>query len=451
VRWLSRLAWFVGDREEAQRCADAAIAVLRDLPESEELAMAFSNRSQLDMLSSDLAPCIAWGTKAIDLARKLGSNDVLCHALNNVGTARLQAGDPDGAAPLRESLQLALAGDHHEHAARAYTNLSTTSVNGRQYDEGRRWLELGIRYCAERDLDSWTLYMLSWRARMRAETGLWQGACDDAEAVMATPRLAMVSRISALAALGLVRVRRGDPGAETPLDEALALARQTGEPQRLVPVLLARAERAWLSGRHDEVKEAVREGLAALGPTRRFFDREGLRYWLWKVDAACPRDLDGEGPHALLMRGEWAEAAAHWRRLGCPYERAQALAEGDLGAVQEALDIFHALGAAPAADWARQRLRQLGQARVPRGRRASTLAHPGGLTAREAEILSMLALGLRNPQIAERLFVSPKTVEHHVSAILGKLDARTREAAVTHARQQGWLADRRHGRVAPPK
>jgi DNA-binding CsgD family transcriptional regulator/tetratricopeptide (TPR) repeat protein len=477
VRWLSRLAWSAGDHEEAERCADDAIAVLSQLEEGTELAMAYSNRSQLAMLSHRVAPCIAWGTKAIELARRLDARDVLSHALNNVGAVRLIAGEPGGHALLAESLDLALAGDLHEHAARAYANFASAAVERRDYDQARGWLDRGIHYCADRDLDSCKLYMLAWRARLRAETGLWPNACEDAQTVLSTPRVAPVTLIPALAAIGLVRVRRGDPGAVRVLDDALVLARRTCEAQRLVPVLLARAELAWFNGRPADVEDAAVEGLKALGPDKRAFDHEQLLYWLWKVDGLRVRDgnvnpptaasvdaiarvnadadaaaaagagAQSERPYARLMRGEWRAVAGEWERLGCPYERGQALMEGDLKAVQDALDIFHTLGAAPAADWARQRLRQLGLARVPRGRRPSTRAHPAGLTTREAEILAMLALGLRNPQIADRLFVSPKTVEHHVSSILAKLDVPTRGDAVIHAREQGWLMDRRRDRA----
>lgn len=447
VRWLSRLAWLAGDRVEAERRADEAIAVLSELPESEELAMTFSNRSQLDMLSSDLATCVAWGMRAIDLARTLGATDVVSHALNNVGTVRIGAGELDGRVQLEESLRLALAADLHEHAARAYTNLSSTAVERRDYNGARHWLDLGTRYCAARDLDAWSPHLLAWRARLRAETGLWQSACEDADAAIAAPQASTVSRIPALAALGLVRVRRGDLDALPALDEALALARLTAEPQQLVPVLLARAELAWLTGRRADVENEAAEGLTVLSPFRKAAGREPLSYWLWKVHPARFQDVEGDGPYACLMRGDWAAAAACWQRLGCPYERGQALVEGDLEAVQAALDIFQTLGAAPAADWARRRLRFMGLTRVPRGRRASTRAHPAGLTAREAEILPMLALGLRNPQIASRLFLSPKTVEHHVSSILAKLQVSTRDAAVAQARQQGWLIDRRRDPV----
>ena len=71
-----------------------------------------------------------------------------------------------------------------------------------------------------------------------------------------------------------------------------------------------------------------------------------------------------------------------------------------------------------------------------RGPRQSTRANPAGLTAREMEILQLLAEGLRNADIAERLHVSAKTVHHHVSSGLAKLGVRTRGEAARAAPQR---------------
>ena len=437
VRWLSRLAWFVGDRAEAENCANEAIEVLRTLPETEELGMAYSNRSQLDMLSRDLPSCITWGTLAIELAQRLNSIDVLSHALNNVGTARATTGDPAGLQLLQESLELALADDLHEHAARALTNLATTEINRHRYSAARVWLQRGLTYTAERDLDAWGLYLQAWRARLSAETGAWQEACEAAEAVLGVAKVAPITRLSALTTLGVVHLRRGDDDADGILNEALAIARPTREAQRLVPILTALAELAWFAGRPGDAAAYAREALDAF-PVRTH-ECERLTYWLWKTKTGGDGVAEGNGPYARLTRGDWKAAAAYWAEAGCPYDEAEALMEGDLAAVTRALEIFQTLGAAPAVDWARQRLRQLGATRLPRGRRPTTRAHPAGLTSRETEILTLLASGLRNPQIAERLFVSRKTVEHHVSSILGKLDVGSREQAVTRAHKERWV------------
>lgn len=459
LRWLSRLAWFLGNQAEATQHAMDALDVLAPLGEDEELAMALSNRSQLHMLAREHAACFALGARAIEMARRLGSIEVLSHALNNVGTSKRQGNDPDGKRLLEESLGLALDHDLHEHAARAFTNLSTTAIQSREYDYARRWIDRGISYSVERELESWSLYMLAWRARLHAETGHWSEAEVDAETVVASPRVSVVAKIPALIVLGQLHARQRQADASAILDEALALALPTGESQRLAPVRAARAEHALLQGRIDDARAEAAAGLAVLTADDSMWDWEVLRYLQWRAArveqaarGACGERGSGtrddqraaddvcDGPYGMLTRGDWRAAADAWERLERPYERAEALAEGDVPAMEEALQAFLAFGAAPAADRVRQELRRVGVTRLRRGPRSSTRAHPAGLTRRESEILALLAANLSNVAIGERLFVSPKTVEHHVSAILAKLEVATRDEAVVEARRRGWLA-----------
>jgi DNA-binding NarL/FixJ family response regulator len=110
------------------------------------------------------------------------------------------------------------------------------------------------------------------------------------------------------------------------------------------------------------------------------------------------------------------------------------LADGDHDAQVAALEIFDRLGARPAADALRRKMQAAG-APVPRGPRSATRENPYGLTARQADILRLLAEGLSNAEIAARLHLSPKTVEHHVSAVLAKLDVGSREEAAELVRQ----------------
>ena len=130
-------------------------------------------------------------------------------------------------------------------------------------------------------------------------------------------------------------------------------------------------------------------------------------------------------------------AATAWRRLGCPYEEALALAQGDRPAQLRALDILTGLGAAPAAAMVRRNLRAEGARGIPRGPRAATRHNPLGLTARQVDILALLAEDLSNKEIAARLRIAPKTVDHHVCAILAKLEVVDPQAggqAPRHAR-----------------
>ena len=139
-------------------------------------------------------------------------------------------------------------------------------------------------------------------------------------------------------------------------------------------------------------------------------------------------------PYRLQLTGQWARAAELWTEIGCPYEAALALAETDDDALRRrALDELHRLGARPAASIVARRLRERGVRGLPRGPRPTTSENPAGLTARELEVLELVAQGLRNAEIAGRLFLSEKTVDHHVSAILRKLEVRTRAEASAEA------------------
>jgi DNA-binding CsgD family transcriptional regulator/tetratricopeptide (TPR) repeat protein len=432
LRWISRLQWFAGQNLEARAAAEDAIAVLATLPPGPELAMAWSNRSQLHMLAQETEEAIAWGTRAIELAQRLGDTAILAHALNNVGTAETLAGIPEGAAKLDESLRLSLEHGYGEHAARAYTNIGTGAVRLIDYPRAEQALEAGIAYATDRDLDAWRFYMLAWRARMRLELGEWSGAAEDAHAVLAFQGGPGVSRIPALAVLGCIRVRRGDPGAAALLEEARELALRTGEIQRIAPVAIARAEAAWLRGDAASTVEEVREALAMMPPSEPW-TRGELALALRRAGALDATPLsDIAEPYALQIAGDWPAAAERWERIGRPWELATALAMSDeLDDLQRALSILTSLGDRALSATISARLPP------PRVPRVSTRLNPHGLTARELEILALVADGLRNSDIAARLSVSQKTVDHHVSAVLSKLGARTRGEAAAKFRVLG--------------
>jgi DNA-binding NarL/FixJ family response regulator len=116
-----------------------------------------------------------------------------------------------------------------------------------------------------------------------------------------------------------------------------------------------------------------------------------------------------------------------------PYERALALAEGPEEALRESLGLLEQLGAGPLGAIVRRRLRERGVRGLPRGPRASTRENPAGLTSREIQVLTLLVRGHTNTELANRLHVSIRTVDHHVSSILEKLDVRSRTEAVAAA------------------
>jgi DNA-binding CsgD family transcriptional regulator len=445
LRWLSRLAWTLGQRTAAEAYATEAVHVLEALPTGAELAMAYSNRAQLAMNVDDHAEAIWWGEKAIALAEQVRDVPTMVHALTTVGTARLARQDEQGWVLLEQSLRLALEQELEEHAARAYTNLSCCAIGARDYLRARSFLEDGLAYCAERDLDFWGAYLRAYRAQARFEQGAWDEAAEEATQVLSQDPPSTARNFLMALVLGWVRLRRGLPGSEPLLEEARRLALVPGDLQRVASVA---AEAAWLQGDLERCQAEARVGYDLALAQGDPWALGQLSSWLRHAGSLTSAPQPIAEPFARLLACDWQGAAAWWAEVGCPYEQALALAQGDVGAQQQALALFAQLGAQPAAARLRQRMRQQGRVGIPRGPRPATRANPAGLTSREVEVLLLLAEGLSNAQIASRLSTSVRTVVHQVSAIFAKLQVHSRLQASTAAATLG-LHPPQHG--TPPR
>ena len=438
LRSLSRLYRFLGRTAHAAEVGRQAVATLEGLPGGRELALAYVNLGHLYTVAEDAEEATAWSSKALALGEQLDDPQVLAYALTNFGANQVLADAPEAPAQLEQSLELALRAGFEDHAGRAYINLVWWPLLRRRYDLVDRYLEEGLEYCAERGLDLWRLFLIPCRARVELDRGRWAQAADSASLALRDRRTWPVPRVLALTVLALVRARRGDPDVWPLLDEALALAAPTGELQRIGPVAAARAEAAWLEARHDTVATET-EGAIDLASRRRAPWAIGeLACWRRRAGVAEVVQDAVAAPYAAELAGDWGRAAELWVGLGCPYDAALALADAaDDDALRRALDELQRLGAQPAAAIVARRLRARGVRGLPRGPRATTRDNPAGLTAREIEVLELVGEGLRNADIAERLYLSEKTVGHHVSAILRKLDVRTRGEASAEAQRRG--------------
>jgi DNA-binding CsgD family transcriptional regulator len=424
---VSRVHGLLLHPQQANEFALSAIRLLETLPPGQPLARAYAHLSTLRMLVSDNEGTTLWGMRALDLAERLHDASTMSSALNTMGSAEMCIGAPEGRAKLERSLQLAWEHGYDYDVSRAYANLAANAVKQRAYTEATQHVDAGLAYCTERDLDQRVLCLRGIRAEIRFNQGDWSGAEKDAAAILREP---WMDHNDMLITLGSLRARRGDPGVAGALDEARDLARASGEMQRISPTAMARAEWRWLQGDLEGCREEARAGyeLALATDHPWYWGEVGI--WLWRgggLDEAPPRT---PVPFALEIAGDWRGAAAAWDEIGCPYERALALIAGDEAAQRTALGILEGMGAAPAAAMVRQRLLAAGVRGLPRGPRAATQANPHGLTPRQLEILLLLAEGLHNAEIAAQLSTTPKTVEHHVSAVLAKLGVRSRAEAV---------------------
>jgi DNA-binding CsgD family transcriptional regulator len=420
----------VGRNGDAEAASLHAIELLEQLPAGPELTNAYSAQASLRMLNRDNADGVEWGKRALEAAEQLGDDDGRSYALNMIGTSHLMAGEIElGVEYLLRSLELARALDEELRISSALGMLGSGLGEMYELERAHQYLEEQIAFGEQRDL--LVAYSQSWLACVRLYRGQWDDVAPLARIAVASN--SRIAEITGLIALGRLRARRGDPGADDVLDEALQLARPGGHLQRLGHVHAARAEAAWLAGDRERALDEARAVYPLALEKRHLWFAGELAYWQWKAGAPDGGPDWIAEPFRLQIGGDARGAAAAWRRHSCPYEAARALAEaGDDDAPIEALAELDLLGARPAAAALRRRL-------GVRGPRESTRENPAGLTARELEVLELVAEGLTSREIADRLVLSSRTVDHHVSAALRKLGARTRAEAAARYRER-WAA-----------
>ena len=430
LRGLSEFLWCPGRIAEAERCARDAVALLEALPPGRELALAYANLAGICESAARSEEASDWARRALELAQLLDDTEIAVNALATIGWCQQDYGQ------LERSLEEARRAELHGQVARAFNLLAGTAVAARRHPVANMYVEPGIAYCSERGLELHRLYLLAYRARLELDQGRWSEAAESAESVLGVRRTSTSPRIIALVVLALVRARRGEGEVWPLLDEAWALAEPTSELPRMGPVAAGRAEAAWLAGSQDTIAAETQAAYELALDRRSPWLAGELACWRRRagVRERVPKDV--AEPYGLELAGERAAATRAWAGLGCPYEAALTLADADEEEpLRYALEQLNRLDAPPAAAIVARRLRERGVRGLPRGPRPRTRSNPAGLTARELEVLSLLGEGWRNAQIAQHLVVSEKTVDHHVSAVLRKLDARTRgEAAAAAAR-----------------
>ncbi|MFT3988868.1 ATP-binding protein [Aestuariivirga sp.] len=445
LRWLSRLHWLRGDSPAAVRFIEEALQAFEGVPPTRELAMIYSTRAQLYMFNDRFEEAGHWSRKAIALSEALGDQETRVHALNNLGGSMLFAGDGAGKPFMQESLDLALAHGFHDHASRAYTNFIEYAILAKEFALAERLLGAALAFASQHDLDG-ALHILSGRqAQLKLEQGKFREAEAIASAVVTRITLAFIAKLPAQMVLARAKMRLGHDGAAELLEQLMQDAVAIGEQQHIVPARLALIESAWLRGDEQEAQRQLGlfsqlhlEGIDG-------WDLGAFGAWWSRCRMAVPFPAAAERmapPRLAEFEKRFEEAFAAWQALGLPYEAALSLL-GEPSRLPQAIAMLDEMGAAAAAATARRMARAQGlpvsPVKVARGPYGKARQHPLGLTGRQADVFRLLAEGLSNQDIASRLACSPRTVENHVTAILGKLNSSSRMDVMLRLRNEPWL------------
>jgi DNA-binding CsgD family transcriptional regulator len=413
----------------ARQAGERALQVLDAVGDTVEHASALVFLAILFTVLDREREGLALADAALGMAERVGADRLRPMALLFHGRAAMELGDPDGLDQILRSMELGRSAGTAEDVMMGYLSLVPLLWRAGRFADAAQHLDRWEAEASEQEFLTHDQNRASYRFGLQAMRGEWEAAEAGLRQIVGSGEDPGLLALHALPTLARLAVRRGRDDA----DALLAAAREHAERAENLPVLLpvavAEVERAWLAGR-PPLARAARELLPrAEQPGRAWQRGELLRYLKRLGDPAeafpgCPEVF------AAGLRGDWRAAADLWADLGDPYERALELA--DSGAPEptlEALTVLDDLGAAPAAALVRRRLRALGIERLPRGPQPTTRRNPAGLTARQVEILRLLCDGLTNAEIAERLVVSVRTVDHHVSAVLQKLGVPSRQAA----------------------
>jgi DNA-binding CsgD family transcriptional regulator/tetratricopeptide (TPR) repeat protein len=430
----SRVAWVGTNRSLAVRYAEEAADVVEAIG-GEDLAMAYSVLSQLAMLGGFADATVAWAEKALALVGETDS-PVKGHALNNIGAVKMTGDLSAGLDELLESRRISAAVNNVHDETRACVNLAWNYLTHYELDDAIAWIEEAMTVAGDAEMPSFESYTYAEKAWWHEMRGEW----DQAEAVATSliergTSLKTAQTVSSIL-LAKIASRRGSPAARDLIDDAIRMAEFSEEAQRLGPAYAVLAEYGWLGGEltQEELDRAV-EVMHWCAEHLNQWSAGEIAQWLALMHVLDEVPRDTPESFRLLVAGDWAEAAAWWEDHGVPYERAVAQSHGDPKAQLAALDTLDELGAGPLGARIRNSLHEAGVTGVPRGPQKATRDSPLGLTARQTDVLALLVEDLTNAEIADRLFISTRTVDHHVSAILTKLGANSRSEAAEKARQ----------------
>jgi DNA-binding CsgD family transcriptional regulator len=435
---LTGAAYFhqrTGHRAQAEQFASEAADVLGPSPAGNDLARVLEVQCYLAMMASDITATLDLAERIFEVADSDIDERIIIRTLHHRGLALNMLEYPSGSDSLDEAGRRAKAAGDLSEELRAYGNSADVALDAHDLPTASHYLDRIFGHANFSEETTEVLYFLALRAMLLDLQGKWTEAEN-------LPRgdfdYMYLAKAKTAPIYGAIDARRGRATARETVIQGWDMAVVMDEYQRLAPAASALAEQAWISGDDDIPTSDVRQVMETGLEMGQSWTAGSIALWLWKLGELEEAPEGIAEPYRLTIEGEAMAAAELWAEIGCPYERATALSHGDQSAQLEALDELDRLGADAVAAKLRRELREQGVS-VPRRRSRREKDHASDLTPRQAEVLSLLAERQSNADIADQLFLSPRTVEHHVAAVMSKLDASSREEAVEKATDRGLL------------
>jgi DNA-binding CsgD family transcriptional regulator/tetratricopeptide (TPR) repeat protein len=429
--------YYSGRLDLAEADAQRAAEVAKGADAALSYGFARSTRGYLAFRCWDFALASVCDREALDVAMSLHDDALRIRAEIIERASAVAIGVPSARTELLALVDEAMERSIDEIASMGLSNLVSIDVEQRRFRDADELLARSLPFTVERDIKICNAWQTAVRARLHLSRGRWAAALEDAHAVLdgdAPPLTLIWPHL----VVGLVELRRSGGGAAH-LELAWELAERVGEPPTRLAVLSALAERMWLTGVDDERVLAAHRSVSELA------GRPGVEWalgdlcvWLERAGRMADAPVSVAEPFRLHLSGHPLDAAGWWAQAGAPFEQCLAeIASDDTRRQASGIDMLDALAAVSTADRCRQDLRTRGVVNLPARPRASTRANPAGLTNRQLEVARLVAQGLTNAELAKRLYISAKTADHHVSAVLSKLGLSSRREILRRAEEIG--------------